>query len=290
VGTTLDASARILRHDSDLGSWEMALREPDPRLKSLVHGEYCDWFETRTSFSRRRELPYVIVPLILNFGPNFGVSGPGDVGPVASHGSFAAGLFDSFVMVQNTGASRAIQVNLTALGARRVLGLPMHELTNRTIDLQDVLGDAARLLLDRLQDAPDGPSRFALLDEFFIDRITRAKSPPPAITWAWQRLASTGGTQSIGELAAELRCSRRHLVALFREHIGLPPKSLARILRFGRAVRLLDRCNDLRWSEVALSCGYYDQSHMNRDFLEFAGTTPTDYIELRLPDGGVIGD
>jgi transcriptional regulator GlxA family with amidase domain len=166
----------------------------------------------------------------------------------------------------------------------------MHELTNQTIRLDDVLGEAGRLLVDRLQDAPDRARRFALLEAFLMARIEGAKAPPPEISWAWQRLATTGGTQSIGELAVGLRCSRRHLIALFREHIGLPPKPLARILRFGRAVRLLDRCNDLRWSEVALNCGYYDQSHMNRDFLEFAGTTPTEYLRLRLPDGGVIGD
>ena len=68
----------------------------------------------------------------------------------------------------------------------------------------------------------------------------------------------------VGVLAQELGRSRRHLAASFREQLGMPPKALARLLRFERAVERLRGGADL--AELALDCGYYDQAHFNRDF------------------------
>ena len=70
----------------------------------------------------------------------------------------------------------------------------------------------------------------------------------------------------------------------FREHVGISPKLLARILRFNRAVEL--SATPLAWAEVSQTCGYYDQAHMVRDFQQFSGYSPTEFARRRLPDGG----
>jgi len=80
--------------------------------------------------------------------------------------------------------------------------------------------------------------------------------------------------------------SRRHLLGRFREHTGLPPKVFARILRFQRAAALMTRPGGPSLCEIALDCGYYDQAHLNRDFREFSGRTPTELMAARLPKGG----
>ena len=90
-------------------------------------------------------------------------------------------------------------------------------------------------------------------------------------------------------LADEIGCSRRYLVAGFREHVGVTPKLLARILRFQRAVGMMEE--PLSWAEISLACGYYDQAHLIRDFKQFTGSAPGEFARRRLPDGGgVIGD
>jgi len=70
--------------------------------------------------------------------------------------------------------------------------------------------------------------------------------------------------------------------------VGLPPKTVGRILRFDRVAQQLLEVDAPRLAEVAYDCGYYDQAHLNRDFRDFAGTTPGDYLTRRLPDGGGV--
>ena len=81
-------------------------------------------------------------------------------------------------------------------------------------------------------------------------------------------------------------CSRKHLIAQFRDRIGLPPKRVARLIRFGRAVDRLTRQPHRGLAEIALDCGYADQAHLNRDFRQFTGGPPTEMMRRQLPDGG----
>ena len=110
----------------------------------------------------------------------------------------------------------------------------------------------------------------------------------PKVLWAWRRLRHSGGSIRIGALAAELGWSPKHLVTRFRDQIGLPPSSVARILRFDRVVRSLEGADSVRWAELACQAGYYDQAHFNHDFRDLAGTTPGDFLRRRVPDGSNI--
>jgi AraC-like DNA-binding protein len=186
--------------------------------------------------------------------------------------AFVGGLSDRPLMTEFVGAAGGVQVDLTPLGARRCLALPMDELTNRVVTLEDVLGQAAPLLAEQLYEAPGWPQRFALLDAALVRRVASGPAPAPEVAWTFQRLAEAGGRPPIGPLAAEVGWSRRHLAARWRRDVGMGPKAVARVLRFERALQLLREGRAL--ADVAYDCGYADQSHLNRDFRALAGGTP----------------
>ena len=228
---------KTIRHSSELGRWEMQLAEPDPRLRPHVLG-YCGYAEETFAFSRRRELATPHAVLIVGFGAPIEVSFP-RLGDSVRTTAFVAGPSDCYALVDSFGSQRGVQVDLTPLGAFMLFGLPMRELASSAVQLDDVLGPDGARLPERLHEASGWPARFAILDELFADRLARARPASPDVAWAWRRLLATDGRLRVSELAEELRCSRRHLAARFGEQVGLPPKTLARLLRFGRAARLI---------------------------------------------------
>jgi AraC-like DNA-binding protein len=257
-------------------TWETVTRPPHPALAPLVARGYIGYAESAAP-PQRLEVPNAAIVVIVNLGPPLAVD---DSGPI---GSFVAGLYDRAVVTRQPDEQSGIQLDLTPLGARMLLGLPMRELARRTVELDNLIPGA---LVDRLRDAPDWATRFDRLDAFLLARLERAAQPRPDVAFAWSRLVQTHGTVGVGQLCAELGCSRRHLAARFGDDVGLGPKAVGRILRFERVLTLLARDDGAaRLAEIAAAGGYYDQPHLNRDFRELAGCTPTEYLSRLLPEG-----
>lgn len=281
----------VTPHDSALGRWELARARPAPALRPFVR-QYEGYTEEVTNFAQRLEVPSRDVALIINFGPPFMVAGPDARDTAVAFGSFVAGLHDTPALVATTGPSACLQVDFTPLGAHRFFGVAMADLAGRTVALDDLLGAAADRLVARLHDAPTWAARFALLDGLLAARLNATPPTDERLAWCWGRLAESGGQREIGALAAAVGWSDRHLIARFREGFGLPPKTLARVLRFDRAVRLLARAEGPpNWVALARECGYYDQAHLIRDFRRFSGGTPATLARRQIADaGGLLGD
>jgi AraC-like DNA-binding protein len=281
---------RVVSHVSEHDRWELVFGTPHPRLRPyVVH--YCGYDEETATFTRRLEAPGLRAPLIFNFGPPVAVRAPTAGGDWQRHGDgFVAGLHDTYALVETTGSQSGLEVYLTPVGAGLVTGVPMRQLKGRIVALDDIFGPAGELVREELLEAPGWLERFAIVDRFLLSRLSDAEAPPPSLAWALSRLHSTRGAIEIASLTDELGCSRRYLITLFNDHVGLPPKLLARILRFEHALELADG-GGIGWAEIAQRCGYYDQAHMIGDFQQFTGHSPTAYQALRLPDGGgVVGD
>ncbi|HET6867071.1 MAG TPA: helix-turn-helix domain-containing protein [Solirubrobacteraceae bacterium] len=279
----------MVHESAALGRLEQDERAPHPLLAGVVR-RYCGYDHDCAAATRRREVAQDEVTIILSLGPLLRIGGPDH--PADRYASFVAALTDTFAITEHDGALRGIEVNLSPLGAHMLFGVPMHELSSKLVlPLEDVLGAEAGELAERLELARSWSARFAILDRFILRRVHEARRPSPDVDWAWRRLRATGGLLPVGELARELGCSRRHLIGRFREQVGPAPKTAARLVRFQRTVRLLQRHDGSRFAEIAHRCGYYDQAHMNREFRELAGAAPGEFVARLLPDGlGVAAD
>lgn len=231
---------------------------------------------------RRRELPLVGTPIILSFGSPYQLSthdDPDVLNVTIPH--FVAGLHETYTTSESTGTNWSIQIDLSPIGAYRILGLPLWELTNRIERVDDVLGrSGAQLSLD-LEATDTWSERFDLVDAFLADRLKHAAPEEPEIAWAWRQLATSQGLIAIHTLTDELDWSHGRLIDRFREQIGLPPKMIARQLRFRVAASRLRTQPDRSLAEIAGAAGYFDQAHFSREFREFAGITPGDFRHSR---------
>lgn len=271
------SAVAVERHDSPLASWETARRPAPAALAPHVLG-YAGYKEFAPGGFRRLEPSNDEVHVIFSFGPECRV--PERVR------SFVAAPDTRHAVVEHDGHQHGVELRLTPLGAHMLLGVPMDELTCRVVELDGLLGREADELIERMHEARTWERSFDVMDAWLLQRLAEAERPDPAVEHAFARLLRTHGSVPVAELVRETGWSRRHLAARFRTQVGLAPKVFGRILRFRRAASELTRADGRSLAEIALDCGYYDQAHLNRDFREFSGRTPTELIAACLPDGG----
>jgi AraC-like DNA-binding protein len=248
--------------------------------------EYVGWEETLTVPLCRRELPTEEAPLIINFGAPFHLFAPGSHRRAADVRSFITGAYDTYQIVESRGPSSGVQVNLTLLGIRLLVGRPIEDMTNQAFAPEDVFGAFAGELTDRLYEAPSWDARFECLDGALVARMRTARDVPPAVRCAWQRIVGAAGRIRMDTIVREVGWSQRHFITQFRHEFGVSPKVFARMLRFGQVVRALRDTPRADLATLALDAGYYDQAHLHRDTRAFAGTTPGDLLTSLLPDRG----
>jgi AraC-like DNA-binding protein len=250
------------------------LQDAHPALAGQVLG-YCGYVEDEPAPVRRREPAGTRVPIILSFGDPLTVTeGAGEPTAVTS---FVAGFSDLWAVTEHGGRQHGVQVDLTPLGAHRLLGVPPVEVAGAVVPIDDLWGRPGESLVERLASLPDWASRFALLDEVLLGRAAAGPDVHPAVAWAWRQLEGSCGGVPIGLLADEIGWSGRHFVDRFRRHVGLAPKPAARVLRFARASALLTG-GRRPVGEVAARCGYADQSHLVRECRRLAGCTPSELL------------
>lgn len=190
---------------------------------------------------------------------------------------FAVGMMSSAILVASERPVRTLAVRFKPGMAGLFLATPLHVLTDQRADIDVLWGrnDADRLA-DALWDG-DAPerARLALIERELLRRL-QAGVPrgAPLVQQALRALDGSSGALRVEELAARLGVSRQHLAAQFREHVGLSPKLYARICRFRQATAAIRTTPAPAWAQLALECGYFDQSHLIHDFQELAGSTP----------------
>ncbi len=288
-------------HISELGRWQTAQRLADPRLRAYVHGYFASSSHLRIAV-QERHVPSSDVPLLLNFGaPHRRLDAVGSGEWTARDGVWVVGLHNRHQLTTAVGERHFMVVRFTPMGAHLFLGLPMHSIANEAVDLELIDPALARVLVSRIVVAGSWTDRFTAMESLIAERVADAEIPA-SIGLAWRRLVATDGRIALGSLASEMDCSHRTLIARFRTCVGFPPKTIARLLRFNRAVRSLDRLSRTRangpagkpyiegkqpedrpvgaiqWADLAADCGYFDQAHLIKDFQEFAGSTPEAFL------------
>ena len=195
----------------------------------------------------------------------------------------------------NLDAQRLAPIRILQRGSVRIAGVrfhlgglapfardPLAPFTDLTPAPDAVLGPAVRELEAALRDDPGLDAAAALLDAFFLERFAAV---PAAFTRALDTLTTTGGRAAVADLAETAGVSERQVERLFARHLGIPPKTVGRIVRFQGALRSLMADPGCPLGEVAAAAGYYDQAHFIRDFRLFSGGVPRGYRGYYPPEG-----
>jgi AraC-like DNA-binding protein len=157
--------------------------------------------------------------------------------------------------------------------------------TNRGVDLEARWGAEARRLRAQLREAPTPGARLMCLERFLLGRmmagpVRGAGERDALVRYAVGRF-HTGA--AVREVARGTGWSERRFSQVFREETGLTPAVWRRVQRFQRAVGQLHAGVPVRWEELALDCGFYDQSHFANEFRAFSGMDASTYLASARP-------
>lgn len=287
MASSTAARVSIHRHQSALGCWTVAVCQPDPRLAGIVAAM---WFgEGSVSYARDRILPSGQSQLLINLGPpQYRIEAGPPERRIPFRDIWYSGLHQGPIDTEAPHGNALLGVAFTACGGYPWLGHDLSGLADRIITLADALGDGVLALRQRLLDTPDIAQRFELVERWLIARLNPRAVVHPAVRWAVDRIAASGGHVSVDALARQTGYTRKHLALLFQRQVGFGPKALARVHRFKSALALLGAADEVPWATLAAQCGYYDQSHLVRDFRAFSGYAPSEFLRRGRPDGGSV--
>lgn len=249
---------------------------PAPALRPYIR---CYWTlraDAAPGSTPQRVLPDGCVEIIINLGARFirhdalgrTERQPRDlvIGPTTRHMSIAP-----------TGSIRLVGIRFAPGGAVPFLSVPPKEVCDAAPALADVAPPLEDDAVDRLAAASYG-TESAILDAALGRRLARARRLGDRRVLALARATFAADIPlRVDALTSLTGLGARQIERVYRDNVGFGPKTLSRLARFQRVVRDIEPAPDVSWARLAAQHGYADQSHLAREFREFAGTTLTAY-------------
>jgi AraC-like DNA-binding protein len=228
---------------------------------------------------RQRVLPNGHLQILINLADNTirefrdDTSGSEFAVPAA----ILSGLHTRYEWIDARDLQEIVGVVFRAGGAAPFFRESAEHFRSCTVSLGDLL--PLRDIRGRLREAHTSHGKLDVLEAWLISCMKPDVSRMPAAV----RAASLLQSHSVRETAQLLGCSERRLHTLMTAEVGLSPKTWSRIQRFQRAVQTLHIGHEVGWDELALDCGFYDQSHFSNEFKAFAGIDPRTYTQTARP-------
>ncbi len=253
---------------------------PSPPLNRYIEGLY--YIEGQMPFSHERILPVPELDLKINLGGAFHLYEDDQaVNARSLTESWLVGLYGIHHSIDWPSEMRLYGVGFKPGGAYPFMGFPMSEYYNQVVTLDAIWGRFAFAIREQLQVVPTVEAGLVLFEQLLRDRLHEIPHEQNIVEYAISIINRNYGTLSIRELSDQLGISQNHLGTLFKRVVGTSPKELARLYRFEHVLNAINHPRPIDWTQMAQQWGYYDLSHLNKDFAAFTGYSPTDYLSLR---------
>jgi|SRR5579859_1153904 len=170
------------------------------------------------------------------------------------------------------GATGSIGIELTTSGAYKFLDVSMCEMTNNLFSFSELYGQAGRELLQQIGEKESPAVKTNIIQDFLIAQLRAKNRNNELINYSINFISSLNGLATIQQLEKKMGYSKRYLDLLFKDHLGISPKTYSTIVRFQHFYKILGQGGS---SEAAMRSAlelYYDQSHFIKEFKRYTDT------------------
>jgi AraC-like DNA-binding protein len=282
MASTTPPSGRILETPAPGGRATFFV--PEPPLSGLVSSIWL--YETdELPHLKERVLPSGNMQLLINLREDeLTVAEPDrDDRPDAFPGALLCGAHSEPFLIDTVHQSSIMGVTFRPAGAFPFLRPPANEFQNTHVSLDNVWGNGATELRERLLQAETKGDKLRILAEALLQRASGPLVRRPAVSYALRAFGRGVPAGTVREVTEQVGLSSRRFIQVFSKEVGLTPKLFSRVQRFQKALRLVRQTREVDWAEVAATVGYFDQSHLIHEFREFSGLSPNAYLPQRGP-------
>ncbi len=253
--------------------------QPAPPLRPYIH----QYYHLRDDSPVWKAMSVAATPsgdvgMVFNFGADYFVEKDGVT--TQSPGCFLAGQVTKKYFLHFKDKVDVIGVVFAPTALLPLLGLPMIDFVDQQVELSQAIGLDASVLYHRMATHDRVESRLAILEQYLIKRLEDRGKTDLVAERGISQIVSKRGKVSIRKLADDLCISQRQFHRRFTEVVGISPKRFARIKRLNHIANSLPLENT-DWSTAVYTGGYYDQSHFIRDFQDFFGQNPSQFLEYK---------
>ncbi len=169
--------------------------------------------------------------------------------------------------------------------AKVFFGIPADEFFDQNIALKYIIKEGVAALEISVAESDTFEDRIRIIESFLYKQILKNSKPYELdrIINSLRLINQSFGVIDIETLASSACLSRKQYERSFAAHIGSSPKQFLRTIRFQNSIHQKQQNRNIQLTELAYSCGYYDQSHMIHDFKMLSGKTPTQYFADNEP-------
>ncbi|MDR1678380.1 MAG: helix-turn-helix domain-containing protein [Prevotellaceae bacterium] len=238
------------------------------------------WFLKSNNASQacERVIPDGFICLMFHRGERLFSSSNNKLQPKAFLSGQKTGYTDLFY----TGNIDIVAIVFQPVGAKAFFNLPLMVLNEQTVAINDLNDTQLAELENRLSDSSDIGSCVLLIEQFLHKRFDTLA------THNWKRINTVlqsvyYGQQNIDALAQTACLGYKQFKRIFAEYVGANPKDYLRVVRFQKALHILQLQPTISLTQLAYECGYYDQSHLIKEFKTLSGYTPTAYLSICAP-------
>ncbi len=195
---------------------------------------------------------------------------------------FVFGQITEPLEIEPTGETGIFAVRFHLGGYIPFATIPIVEMENRPVPLDELFGDEGILLEKEMLSAETAVERIEIIERFLLERLTSQKSIDKIAKASVDLIFELNGQLSVDELSDKLKVNRRQLERKFSSVIGLSPKQLSKITRLQATLKMIANNQFTSLTAVAYEGNYYDQAHFIKDFKEFTGMSPKQFYANNL--------
>ena len=252
--------------------------QPQPDLASLIS---CYWtleVPATDDTQKQRIIPDGTIEMAFILGDDIKRYTTGDNFILQPRAMVLGQTLEPFY-IEPTGYVNTFAIRFYPYGFANFVTVPISTLANKETPIEMLFGEKiSKKLAQEIIHATDTKQRIEIIERFLLKKLSEQSTVDKIVKTTMDALLSTKGSTSISDILKEDLSKRRQVERKFVKQIGVSPKQLGKVIRLQSALKMLLNDEGEKLTNIAYESEYYDQSHFIKDFKEFTGISPKEFL------------